>query len=321
MKLDRRHLLALSLAGPLVHLSARAQSSDQVLNLIVPFSPGSSSDILARIFADAMTRATGRSVIVDNKPGAASVIGSLALTRAKPDGATVLFTSGGHITNAALLRKLPYNSVSDFTPITQLLQADGFALVVNATSEFQTLPQLVAAAKANPARYSYGSSGTGGTPHLFGALFAKAEGIDLLHVPFKGQPVTELLGGTVNMIFAPPNLLLPYIQSGKLRVLAVTASKRNPKFPAVPTFRELGIAMQDVPAWSGIFGPRGMSAGVVDALYKDILKTVADPSYREKMLELGAEVVAMPPAEFRVLVVSEIDRFKRILPPLGIQMD
>lgn len=321
MTIDRRRLLALSLAGLSMPAIRKAHASEQALRMIVPYGSGSPSDVMARLLAPAIMQATGRSVIVDNKPGAASVIGSSEVNRAKPDGSTVLYTSGGHTTNAALLRKLPYDSVTGFTPITLLTRSEGFGLVVNASSGFQTLAQFVEAAKAKPGIYTYGTSGTGGTPHLFGALFARTAGVDLIHVPFKWQPVNELLGGFIDVIFAVPTTVLPHIESGKLRMLALGAGKRSRRLPQVPTFKELRIDAPEVPAWSGIFGPPGMPADVVDAVYKDVVKASNQPSFREKMREFDSEIVTMPPAEFRAYVMSEITRYKRVLPPLGIQID
>lgn len=321
MTIDRRQLLALALAGPLTPLSARAQTDDKPLRIVVPFPPGSPVDIGARLFADAMAQVTKRATVVENKPGAGSVIGSSEVHRAKPDGTTVLFTSGAHTTSAVLLRKLPYDSLTGFTPISLVTQSEGFGLIVNASSDFRSLSQLVAAAKAQPGRYTFGTGGVGSTLHLFGSLFAKVTGIELNHVPFKGQPTTDLVGGHIDMIFAMPTPLMPHLQAGRLRVLAVSGVARNPRLPDVPTFKEAGINTHDVPAWAGIFGPPGMAPALVDAMHKSIVQAVNHPAFREKTIEFGGQVVGSSPAEFRAYVASEIARYKRILPPLEIQLD
>ena len=322
MTIDRRQLLAAALAGPLNPFVASAQPHDHPLKVIVPYSPGSPVNAAGRLFADALTQVTRRPSAVENKTGAGSVIGSLEVHRAKPDGATILCTSGAHTTNAVLMRKLPYDSLTGFTPISLLTSSEGFALLVQGGSNFRTLSQWLAAAKkAPPGQYSFGTGGIGGTLHLFGSLFARAAGVELTHVPFRGQPTTEMIGGQIDLMFALPTPLLPHIQSGKLRVLAVSGKERNPRLPDVPTFKEFGINTHEVPAWVGLFGPPGMAPAMVDAMHRDIVKAVYQPAFRDNIIESGGQVVASPPAAFRDFVASEIARYKRILPPLKIQLD
>lgn len=316
--LHRRSFLgaaALAAAGP---LTVRAQ--DPVLRIVVPFSAGSGTDLGGRVLAQAVNKTTGRTVIVDNKPGAGSVIGSLEVVRSRPDGSTLLYTTGGHTTNAALMKNLPYDPVTDFTPITMVLRSSGFALLVSEKSPYKSLDQLIAAARKQPGRLSFGSSGVGNTTHVMGVFFANGVGLDLLHVPFKGTPTTELIGGTVDLAFLSPSVAGPQIRAGQLRALGISGSTRSPILPEVPTFAELGLKVQDIPAWSGIFGPARMSPELVRGLHDTLARAAQTQPVKDFVRENGGEVAVMPPEQFGPYVVGEIERYRKVLPPLGIQM-
>ena len=316
--LHRRSFLgaaALAAAGP---LTVRAQ--DPVLRIVVPFSAGSGTDLGGRVLGQAIHKTTGRTVIVDNKPGAGSVIGSLEVVRSRPDGSTLLYTTGGHTTNAALMKSLPYDPVADFTPITMVLRSSGFALLVNEKSPYKSLDQLIAAARRQPGKLSFGSSGVGNTTHVMGVFFANGVGVDLLHVPFKGTPTTELIGGTVDLAFLSPSVAGPQIRAGQLRALGISGPTRSPMLPDVPTFAELGLKVQDIPAWSGIFGPARMSPEVVRGLYDTLARAAQTQPVKDFVRENGGEVAVTPPEQFGPYVVGEIERYRKVLPPLGIQM-
>ncbi len=316
--LHRRTVLgaaALVAAGP---LTVRAQ--DPVLRIVVPFSAGSGTDLGGRVLGQAIHKTTGRTVIVDNKPGAGGVVGSLEVVRSRPDGSTLLYTTGGHTTNAALMKNLPYDPVTDFTPLTMVLRSSGFALLVSEKSPYKSLDELIAAARRQPGKLSFGSSGVGNTTHVMGVFFANGVGVDLLHVPFKGTPTTELIGGTVDLAFLSPSVAGPQIRAGQLRALGISGPTRSPMLPDVPTFAELGLKVQDIPAWSGIFGPPRMSPEVVRSLYDTLARAARTQPVKDFVRENGGEVAAMPPEQFGPYVVGEIERYRKVLPPLGIQM-
>lgn len=316
--LHRRTVLgaaALVAAGP---LTVRAQ--DPVLRIVVPFSAGSGTDLGGRVLGQAIHKTTGRTVIVDNKPGAGGVVGSLEVVRSRPDGSTLLYTTGGHTTNAALMKNLPYDPVTDFTPLTMVLRSSGFALLVSEKSPYKSLDELIAAARRQPGKLSFGSSGVGNTTHVMGVFFANGVGVDLLHVPFKGTPTTELIGGTVDLAFLSPSVAGPQIRAGQLRALGISGPTRSRMLPDVPTFAELGLKVQDIPAWSGIFGPPRMSPEVVRSLYDTLARAARTQPVKDFVRENGGEVAAMPPEQFGPYVVGEIERYRKVLPPLGIQM-
>ncbi len=208
MLLERRSMLGVVAATMFAPGWVRAQG--QQLRIVVPFSAGSGTDITARVVAEAIAKATGRVVIVDNRAGAGGIIGAMEVVRSRPDGNTVLYTTGGHTTNAVLFKNLPFDPVADFTPITRLTRSSGFALLVGEKSPYQSLEQFVAAAKAQPGRLSYGSSGIGNTTHVMGALFCRGVGLDLLHVPFKGTPTVDLMSGTIDLAVSSKCPSKPY---------------------------------------------------------------------------------------------------------------
>ncbi|MFO1162190.1 MAG: tripartite tricarboxylate transporter substrate binding protein [Reyranellaceae bacterium] len=317
MRATRRGALKGALASS---LAAPALAQEGSLRIVVPFAAGSGTDNAMRVFAEAFRQATGRTVIVDDKPGGGTSIGSLEVSRAKPDGATVLYTTGGHTTNAVLMRRLPYDPVEGFTAITLLTRSQGFGLIVSGDSRFKTMDQFLAAARDQPGKITYGSSGIGNTTHVVGELFCRSARIELTHVPYKGTPLNDALAGTIDCFFVSPSLIMQYLQAGKLRALGVSSAQRIPLLPDTPTFGEFGIEA-DIPAWSGFWGPPKLPPAIVDQLYQSILKAAREKSFETYTRDNGGEIVGLPPARFHAYVASEIERYKKVLPPLGIQMD
>ena len=235
----RRSFVGAAAAALLAPRLARAQEGQ--MRIVVPFSAGSGTDVTARVIAEAIGKNTGRVVLVENRGGAGGSLGAAEVARARPDGNTVLYTTGGFTTNAALFKNLPFDPIADFTPITMLTRASGFVLLVSEKSPFRTLDQFVAAAKKDPGRLTYGSSGVGNTTHVMGVLFGKGVGVELLHIPFKGTPSTELIGGTVDAAFISPSTVAPQIRAGQLRGLGISGPKRSALLPGTPTFAEAGL--------------------------------------------------------------------------------
>jgi tripartite-type tricarboxylate transporter receptor subunit TctC len=248
MPLTRRTVLA----GATL-LASPALAQDNSLRIVVPFGAGSGTDNAMRVFAESFRTATGRTAIVDNRPGGGTSIGSLEVSRAKPDGGTVLYTTGGHTTNAVLMRKLPYDPIEGFTPITLLTRSQGFGLIVSGNSRFKTLDEFLTAARAEPGKITYGSSGIGNTTHVVGELFCRSAKVQLTHVPYKTTPINDAMAGTIDSFFVSPSLVMQYLQTGRLRMLGISSVKRMPQAPDVPTFGEYGIEA-DIPGWSGFGG-------------------------------------------------------------------
>ncbi len=317
MRISRRTAIVGAVAG-LASSPLRAQ--DSRLRIVVPFGAGSGTDNTMRVFAEAFRTATGRTVMVDNKPGGGTSIGTQEVARAKPDGSTLLYTTGGHTTNAVLMRKLPYDPVADFTAITLLSRSQGFGLMVSGESRFKTMDQYLAAARAEPGKITYGSSGIGNTTHVVGELFCRSAKIQLIHVPYKTTPINDALAGTIDSFFVSPSLIMQYLQSGRLRMLGVSSATRMALQPDSPTFGEYGIDAH-IPGWSGFWGPAGLPAAIVEQLHQSIVKAAREKIFETYLRDNGAELVGTPPAEFHAYVVSEIERYKKVLPPLGIQLD
>lgn len=319
--LNRREALAgvaAALAGPMAHA---ATDLPEMLRIVMPFPAGGALDGMTRIFADTYQKVTGRQCVVDNKPGAATTIGASEVSRAKPDGSVVLWTTGGHLTNGVLMKKLPYHPIDGFTPLTMVYTTYGFALLHRANGPFSSVAEFVAAAKKQPGKFSYASAGNGNTTHVVGALFAKEAGIELIHVPYKGTPLTDLISGVVDVSFIAPSSVMQYIEAGKIKALAITGRQRAETLPNVPTFSELGMPDIDIPAWIGMLAPPKMPPQVLAALYDGVAKTLADPGFKDKMVAFGNQVSGMPPDRFKAYLERELARYQRILPPLGIEMD
>lgn len=318
MKINRRTLISAVLGSA---LPAMAQTSkSDVLRIVVPFPAGSGMDVTGRLMAHTLETTSGRPIIIDNKPGAGAVIGSLDVSRSKPDGTTVLLNSAGHTTNAALYKNLPFDSKADFTPITRLAVYSGWALLVGANSRFKTLQQFVDAAKASPGKFTIANSGLGNPTHIMASLFCKNVGVELVHVPYKGAPSNDLISGVVDCTFLAPVAAQGWIQAKQMRALGLSGDARSPIIPDTRTFTEFGLDVPDIPAWSGIWGPKDMSEAAVSSLYAMFVKLGQDPKYQQYIKEGGGVVEMMPPRDFKAYVDSEIDRFRKILPPLGIQI-
>lgn len=292
-----------------------------VVRIVVPLPPGNSVDAIARALAENLSQVTKSKFIVDNKPGAGGLVGSAEVARANPDGSVLLFTTGGHTTNPVLHRKLPYDPLRDFTPITQVDKSDGFLLLVRADSPYQSIEQLLQAARAKPGTISFGSFGTGNPTHLVGELFSRSAGISLMHVPYKASPIPDFLGGHIELLFPGTSPAQPLLEDGKVRALATSNDVRIASLPKLPTFAELGIKNVNVPAWNGLLGPAGMQPSIVDALHKAVGEAVKRDEYKKNVQMFAVSPVVSSPKQFSNYLVTEIARFKTLLAPLNIQLD
>ena len=316
----RRSILG---AIALASFTAPVFPSDKVTKLIVPFGAGSGVDRYARMFADALSSTTGRSVVVDNRPGASMTIASKAVSTATPNGLTLLFgVVSGHVTNAALNASVPYDSVAGFTPITAIVSGPGYVLVVGRNSPYKTFDQLMTVAKKAPGSISYGSVGPATSPHLVGALLERASGAKLLHVPYKNSALPDVIAGHVDLTFVSPSLVLPLIKNGDLRALAITHPRRIPQLPDTPSYTELGLKDGDLPSLFAIFAPAGMTLDATNQTYAEVLKAIRSKEFADRITEDGSAVEGkMSPTEFKRYLVAEIDRFRSIFKPMGISMD
>ncbi len=317
----RRRTLAQALACLFFATSTFEAMAQQTVRIVVPFAAGSSTDQLARQLVDSLHEINGNTYVIENKPGASGIIGSSDVNKSRADGTTLLMTTGGHATNAVLYDKLPYDALKGFTPISQLTVTAGFLLMVPANSPYKTIDDLVAAAKADPGTISYGSAGNGNTTHLVGAMFEKAAGIKLIHVPYKSTPMNDLIAGHINMLFWGSGFATPIIQQGRARALALAGEKRLEELPDVPTLNEKGFRGVDVPAWAGLFGPPGMPPETAERIQREVAKAMQSPSFMKAFTTPGTFRLASTPTQFGDSLVKELARLRRDVGPLGIRME
>jgi len=293
------------------------------IRLIVPYPPGAGTDGTARIVADALGRELGQSIVVENRPGASGVIGSDLVSKSNPDGYTLLWTSTDSMTAVPALRSnIPYKVPDDFTYIAKIADT-GMSVVVSSRIPVKTLPEFIAYAKAHPGQLSFGSSGTGGSPHLATLLFEKYAGIKMVHVPYKGisGALTDLLGGQIDFALLTPITIVPYMSSDKIRVLGITAPVRHPMLPNAPTFKEEGIPQATATVWYGLFGPPKMPPKVLDRLQKAIAVVAQQPAVRDKLAASGLQMSVQYGDEFVRSATAEFNQWKAIVKAEGLTVE
>lgn len=290
------------------------------IRLIAPFSAGSTLDIMARLVAERLAAGLGHNVVVDNRPGANGIVGIDLVAKSPPDGHTMLITTGSFIGNIVLYRKLPYDGVRDFAPITQVARSYGLVLVVHPGVAAKDVKDLVALAKSRPGKLSYGSSGAGNITHLIAELFNAAAGTQIQHVPYKssGQALTDVLGRQIEMTFVSTVFVQPFIKDGRVRPLGLTGPERSPVLPDLPTFKELGLGDVIMTGIYGLWFPAQTPAARVNRMHAEAQKMVAASDMKAKLEEFGLVGVASTPAEFRKFIQEDITLQARIVKRAGI---
>lgn len=322
-----RHILIKSLfiLASVLMLGQSAQADtypDRPIKWIVPWPPGGGADVIARLLGNPVAEALGKPVIIDNRGGAAGNIGAVAAARSPADGYTMVFAySGTHSINRHLYKDMPFEE-KDFSPVIFLTSVPQM-LVVNANLPFKSVQEIITAAKANPGKLTYGSSGNGAINHLTGQLFSDMAGVKLLHVPYKGggPAAAAVMGGEVDMVFGEPSTLLPHVASGKLRAIATTGAKRSISLPDLPTIAESGVPGYDVTSWNGVLVPAGTPAEAINKLNAEFNKVLANPAMRERLLKIGYEPVGGAPEALSKHIEAETKKWGPVIKQSGLQIN
>jgi len=321
--IDRRHLLAALAAGLALPGSAAAQApwpQGRTLKLVVPFPPAGATDVLGRLVADKLGQSWGTHFVVENRAGAGGNIGTDAVAKAEPNGDTLLIVSVGMATNQYLYPKLNYDPAKDLTPITMVALVPNL-LVVNNELPIRSVAELVAYAKANPGKLTYGSSGIGTSVHLSGELFQKLTGTKMVHVPYRGtaQATQDLIGGRIDLIFDNITQALPHVRAGSIRGLGVTTAQRAPTAQEFAPIAET-VPGFDVSSWFALFAPARTPQAIIDKIQADTKAGLADPALREKMDALAAQPVGNSPAEMAAFLQAEMKRWGDLIQEVGVKI-
>lgn len=292
----------------------------KTVRLIVPFAAGGSTDIMGRLVAQKLSESWGQQVIVDNRPGGSTVIGTDIVAKSAPDGHTLLVTPAPFTIVPSLLKKLPYDPAKDFAPIT-LINTTPLVVIVHPGVPAKNIKELVALAKAKPGVLNFGSSGSGGSNHLAGELFNAMANVKISHVPYKGNgpAMIDLLGGHIDMAYNGLTSALQHIKTGKLRALGVTSLKRSAALPDMPTLDEQGLKGFQAVAWNGLTGPAGMPKAAVDRAASDVARLMKSPELAEFLKREGSDPVGSSTAEYTAFLTGEIAKWKKIIERAGIK--
>ncbi len=318
---------ALMFAGWAGLAQAQASAEDAYPNkpvrIVITVPPGGATDFIARTIGAKLSEFLGQPVIIDNRAGASGTIAAAAVAKAAPDGYTLMQNSiTTHGIGPHLYTKLPYDSYQDFTPITMLADLP-LIMAVNANLPANSVKEMLALIKAQPGKYSYASAGNATPPHMAGELFKLVTGSDMLHIPYKGSgaAVVDVIAGRVPVMFDAAPSLLPHIRSGKLKALAAASPKRNPLFPDVPTFAELGYPGIEVSLWYGMLAPAGTPPAIVKRLNTELLKVLAAPDVQQKLAAQGAVPVGSTPQQFAAFMRAEYERWGPVVQKAGVKID
>jgi tripartite-type tricarboxylate transporter receptor subunit TctC len=293
------------------------------VHIVVPSSPGAGvTDIMARLVGQHLSARIGQQIVVDNRPGASGIIGAEFVSRAAPDGYTLLIANVSLIVNPFLYPKMPYDPLKDFIPVTNLNSAP-LMLVVHPSVPAKSLTELIAYAKSHPGRLNYGSGGLGSTPYLAAELFKSLAGIDVVHVPYKGggPALSDLVGGQLSFMIENMPGTMPYVRANNLRALAITSPQRSELAPELPTMAEAGVPGYEISGWNGLFAVKGTPPEIVARLHSDVAKILRTAEVRQELAALGAEPVGDTPEEFAAFLKADVARWGKIIQEKGIRSD
>lgn len=309
------------LAAPPAHSASAGAYPYKPIRMVVPFSAGGFSDIIARIFGQALSERIGQPVVIDNRPGASGMLGTDIVVRAAPDGYTLLLNSFNHVVNPSLL-KMPYDPIKSFTSVSLIAEGPALVMMVNPKGPVKTVKDLIELAKARPGKLNYGSSGVGTSGHLIGELFKMVTGTNMVHVPYRGSgaSMTAVISGEVTMVSAYLSVALPMVRSGRLRALAVTSAHRSPLLPNVPTMSEAGVPGIVVTGFAGMLAPAHTPRPIVDYLHGEIVKLAHDPTFAKHLASYDMHPVADTPQAFEKYTREQIAEWAKVIKTAGIRV-
>src|SRR3954447_16363368 len=315
-------LAAWTLISALPVNDAFALYPEKTIRIVVPFAPGGGTDVIARTLAQQMAKDLGATMIIENKPGAGTIIGTQSVAASEPDGYTLLMGTFANAVNPSLNARLPYDPHKDFAPVALIARSFNI-VVVNPASAIKSIADLIAAAKADPDKLSYGTYGTGTSAHLAGELFKSLAKVNLTTVPYKGAApaITDLLGGRIQVMFTTVASAAPLIAGGQLRALAVTSAERSPAFPELPTVAEAGVPGYSAESWYGLYAPAGTPAGIIDRLNKSAAGAVRSAAFNRLGVNEGLVMVASEPAELERYVRAEEERWRKVIQDANIRIE
>jgi tripartite-type tricarboxylate transporter receptor subunit TctC len=294
----------------------------KAVRMIVPFPPGGGTDYTARLIGQKLSELWGQPVVIENRPGASTIIGSEIVVKSPPDGYTLLMGSVNHTINPSLIAKLPYDTIKDFAPITVCVTA-AYVLVTHPSLPVRSVKDLIALAKARPGEINYSSSGSSGPQHLAGELFKMMAKVDITHVPYKGggPAVVALVGGHVQLQFSTPVSALPHVKTGKLRALAVTGLKRSDAVPGLPTVSEAALPGYEAVTWWGLLAPARIPRDIVHKVHNDVVKVLQAPDTREKLAREGVSPAGTTPEQFAAMIDKEIVTLGKVVKAANVKLD
>jgi tripartite-type tricarboxylate transporter receptor subunit TctC len=321
MKLLSIPAIALAIFNTAAFSQDAANYPSRPVRVIVPFAPGGGLDISTRLIGQKLTEKWGQNIVVDSRPGAATIVGTEIAAKAVPDGYTLLMITTTFAINPGLYPKLPYNPLKDFTPVTQL-NSQPNVIVVAPSFPGKSVKDLVAMAKGKPGELTFASPGAGSAPHLSAEMFQRQAGVSMIHVPYKGIPpaVTDVLGGRVTMLFTTTISAAPHIKAGKLRAVALTSAKRQPSMPDVPTIGET-LPGYRAEAFQGMVAPAGVPPAIVNKLSAEVARIVKTPDVSQRFQLDGAEPVGSTPKEFAAFLKTEMQKWSKVIKDAGIKPD
>lgn len=324
--ITRRRLIAAALAWvsmmPALAVAQADAWPNRPVRMLVPFPPGGGADFIARLFGQRLSELWRQPVVIENKPGASTMIAAEAVAKAPPDGHTLLLTVSNHTSNPALFSKIPYDTQKDFTPITMIGRAP-MVLVVNPGVPAKNAQELIALLREKPGKLSYSSAGNGSVGHLSGELLKQMAKVDMVHVAYKGTAPAELdlMGGTIDLMFTGMVTAAPQIRAGKMRGIAVGSTTRSPLLPDLPTLDEAGVPGFESSIWYGLLGPARLPPAITAKIYADVARTLQEPEVKAKLLSQGADAIGSSPEQFRSRIAAEITTFERLVKAAGIKSE